>query len=658
MGCSGSKVQNSEPKLSEKETMLLSWGDLIDDAQYLNLMRMDSAFIVQLNTLRTSTPVFFNTFFPNLLKEVESEEGRSRLRYLQRLFSKGLDAPETQVALTFLIRFGRVFELSDEVIKFFIELKKIPVAEERIFNLIAEKIRLGLFFNEGHLNDIVVGIRHLQAVSELTGDLTEWDGSLATLIENFKRVTGEKLKELAVRTRTAQMRSFSPGLPAGKLLMHHGRAHAEEMVVRSSLCLEKLSSEGSFFQQELAKLGLEFMVRFHDFIQDAAYRPDGRKGTNEEVTADFIMRWLDEEVVPVDINNRETLMTYFGLLAHFTIVLGTTLVWGKGSIKDLSECCFEWIDVLLFYPELNLGAVQKPWVVDTMNMVVMTGICDKAPVTIAPVANAQARDGLACTGILVCEALGRADLAVFEFTGDDAFVPYVPKVVGEEEDVIALNRQSFLLALAANFAMRTELARNRGGAQNLVKFVEACRTTRGLSPKRFKELMEACDIYRLTEEIFFSSVEHEIDFALSLDNIASLAYLRLKQQIADEKFAELFNLEDPLISRARINAHASNLRLFAEFYQKADLPVKQALVQELVLTLVYQAGEVYVRRVDFEHGSIGLLEDRKPLEFPVKPEAIGLGLPGFVGGAAAASSAASDTPSPGLTPTRSFRCAE
>ncbi|OGT29674.1 MAG: hypothetical protein A3E87_08435 [Gammaproteobacteria bacterium RIFCSPHIGHO2_12_FULL_35_23] len=225
-------------------------------------------------------------------------------------------------------------------------------------------------------------------------------------------------------------------------------------------------------------------------------------------------------------------------------------------------------------------------------------------------------------------------LVLDEFFNDSRFTSYY-----RGEYALGIDQQAFLATIVANFSMSMELAvifargtpaeilSKKTKAQTLVEFIVDQRvrltpetdSTPRFSLEEFIREMEEKDIYAIVKELFFDSIAGEIAFThkqcvgieRAKNNLRSVLRKTIKEVTMGESVATAAVVVvgagitmsgglpvdfDNEITSAALEAHAKNLEYLRDFYQSlvSDQAKQKNLVNELLLTILHQAGHHYV----------------------------------------------------------------
>lgn len=438
-----------------------------------------------------------------------------------------------------------------------------------------------VFLNGHHLDTVIAAINQQRSLTPdvlkcVTSYLKEAPVDYKKTLQYLRLTHGP---ELDIRAQATQK-------------LHHAAPHALEIRERTMLALEALhlfpESEvySAFFKEVIA-----FMIEFHDEEQINK----GSFMSVEEATVAHLLEWLNKAL---DLESRPQLQALLAFIANRVIVLGTTMVFSPIHTIDLSELYF-------LMEESALKA--ELFVADSSNFVLnnilkatmlMTGICDKNPVSLPLVVERQANDAETTTHSLLTKYLN-APLLIERFFTTASFKPYF----NAQGPCSAVDYQAFFMTLVPHLSMCTELSvkAKPGLAANLISFVSDCRQKHhSLNTRDFalwyKGAFSARQMFAVVDELFFTAISGEVSFSRSQLTGLESACARLKQfkfiEEADVRFVDIHAPE----------RDAQNLIAFDSFYKALDKERKKTLLKELLLALVVQAGAIYVKQADKGYG--------------------------------------------------------
>ncbi len=368
--------------------------------------------------------------------------------------------------------------------------------------------------------------------------------------------------------------------------LHHAAPHALEIRERTMLMLQALGlfSEADPHSAFLKDI-ISFMIEFHDEeqIHKTSYM------SVEETTADHLLAWLNEAL---HLDTRPQLKALLAFIANRVIVLGTTMIFSPIQTVDLSDL-YLLIEDAAIQAEMPILHPSNQGLnkIATASML-MTGICDKNPVSLPTVVASQLSDAETSTLPLLSK-YHTEPLLIEQFFNTGIFRPYF-KDAGA---CAPIDYQAFFMTLTPHLSMRTELSAKAKPelANALISFITECREKRlQLKESEFmlwynneftKRLM--CMV---VHELFFTAIASEIAFSHSQLEGLKLTLARLKQYKliadADTSFIDILVPE----------RDALNLSAFDGFYGELDKEKKKVLIKEIILSVVLQAGAIYAQQ--------------------------------------------------------------
>lgn len=424
------------------------------------------------------------------------------------------------------------------------------------------------------------------------------DSYLATLPEDFNfaakinAVSDQHAHDLSV---SADMHQFA----------HHDLPHALEIEWRTMNALKYLglwqteTRRDAFFRASIA-----CMVRLHDHEQIHQHL------SPEEITAKRIITWLNSALnLPTDKTAVTCLIQF---MAYRIIVCGTTMIYSPTRIMDLSELLFALEQLKhdkhsLPFSEFNRNLIQQ------MNLVmILTGINDKCPGASLLNVLEQLKQSRYAHEMPVLDTFFLSHEFKAYYDVDRLRDHYNLEGFADYDDEYvffkAVNKQAFLLMIVPHIAMRPELLEpTDANRTKLCSFINQCRSTLYSNPDAFKiafeEAFVAYDVLDIMQSIFFEQINHEAGFIRSLEGwLTEMAetYLPGTGTVCPNMIALLV---DPRIP----STDALNVEALKDYYDALTPENKIILCQELMMTVILQAGTMKALELDLrEEPSLNL----------------------------------------------------
>lgn len=222
-------------------------------------------------------------------------------------------------------------------------------------------------------------------------------------------------------------------------LSHHTQQHAAEIKIRTLRAIQQLRlfQDSTLIDDFIQKI-VSLAVECHDLIQKNA----GDFASVEQASATEVLKCLDSVLdMPPSIRR------FVKLIVEKVIVLGTTMIYSPTHIMDLSQLYF-----LFKEKAAEAAIIPSPSAIMTRLNVIMllTGICDKAPSAIYQVVQHQlaSKDANSLANL----KYNFTNILLEDFFSSPHFTPYFDD--GTEEE----NRQAFLMSIVPHISMRCELA--------------------------------------------------------------------------------------------------------------------------------------------------------------------------------------------------------
>lgn len=526
-----------------------------------------------------------------LLAKLPSDKGAAldtlgkTLDYLNGLAKRRRGKDFLAIAIAIIINAQQVWHLNERSLTFFHELNgKAPEGFNRLCAYIGRLcLENTLFLQADHINTVIDALaRRIElpdsAMDALDAYLERTNPDINRIMQRLRVAQGPEL------TRTASMRA----------LIHHDVPHALEIKKRTMyIVCEKLGllktsgdeiSERIRKRNEFLQAIAGFMVEFHDFIQ-------GDKGEYKSVelaTAAKILEWLTLSLALTDYPEIRKIMEF---MVDQIVVLGTTMVFSKTRTMDLSELYLIVKDEALAADHISaLPSAAFANLMETIMLV--TGVCDKNPAAFLAIANLQWGDEHTATLPIVkrYSSNSTTPLLLEQFFGGRDFTPYFP------DSSPALNQQRFLIALVPHLSMRAELMRGKPEVpRKYIDFVNLCRQRKQElrdNDSEFKRWYNAEFAARsmepIIQELFFDAIDGEVAFSHSQTGGLEFVSARLRGLLPESAAAG-----EPLLDPTIPAKDAANIAALGRFYNGLNRDEKSSLINELLLVVIMQAGNLY-----------------------------------------------------------------
>lgn len=461
------------------------------------------------------------------------------------------------------------------------------------------------------LFNITIGDRHLEVVKQslrqqhaLPHDcLSLLNSYLEDLPYDFDIVARIK----AVSYRYAQDLTL---LAEEHQLIHHDLPHALEIELRTMNMLQYLnlwqtdSLIDAFFRASIA-----CMLRLHDHEQ----KNQNLGTSNEEITAERVIRWLNSALnLPGSESDDEracatakeqALQHMLQLMASRIIVCGTTMIYSPTRIMDLSELLFT-LDGTTEEASHFMACESNQSLTQQINLtMILTGVNDKCP-------------GASLLNVLMHLRKNRSVHAtpmLDTFFSSTQFKAYYDMdrlrehyIAGNFSDEYnerrffeVVNQQAFLLMIVPHVAMRTELqATTDAGRTTLRAFIQSCRSKALLDPELFKDAFEVAftdhNLAHIMGGLFFGQIDREANFSRSLKGWLTAMAEKYLPSLGITCQKTIYALIDPHVPE-KDAMHLRELKIFYDGLTEAN---KMIICQELMMTVVFQAGAIEAMDLD------------------------------------------------------------
>ncbi|MDF1827663.1 MAG: hypothetical protein P1U39_05240 [Legionellaceae bacterium] len=453
------------------------------------------------------------------------------------------------------------------------------------------------------LFNITIGDRHIDAVDQslrhqyaLPRDcLSSLNSYLEDLPYDFDLVARIE----AVSHRYAQDLSM---LAEEHQLIHHDLPHALEIELRTMNMLKYLniwqtnSPIDAFFRASIA-----CMLRLHDYEQ----KNQNLGTSNEEVTAERVMKWLhsalnlssldsDDARACVSVK-KQALQHMLQLMASRIIVCGTTMIYSPTRILDLSELLFT-LEGTTEQASNFMACESNQNLIQQINLaMILTGVNDKCPGAslLNVLMHLRQKRSVHATPMLDTFFSSTQFKAYYDM--DRLREHYIAgNFSGEYSErrfFEVVNQQAFLLMIVPHVAMRTELqATTDAGRTTLRAFIQSCRSKALLDPALFKEVFDEVfaehNLAHIMGGLFFGQIDREANFSRSLEGWLTAMAEKYLPSLGVTCPKTIYALIDPRVPE-KDAMHLHELKLF---YDRLTEAHKMILCQELMMTVVFQAG--------------------------------------------------------------------
>jgi hypothetical protein len=519
------------------------------------------------------------------------DECRDSLLYFRSL-EKGEKFRLLKGAIFLARQTEQIWQLNVKTLDFFITLQeRNRVAYGELLEQLKMMCKRKLFLKAHQLDTLVASLK-LQM---------ELPTSIFSSVELFLAETRVDYKEALQALRL----THGPELDAAALKsqkLHHAVPHALEIKTRTMLVLNRLgffpSDNASY---EFLKSIISFMIEFHDYEQTdlSSFK------SFEEATAARILTWLDSAL---HLEEDSSLRPLLSFIANRIIVLGTTMVFSPIQTCDLAELYFlieataERADIV------TVNRSNKALTKTLEAAMLITGVCDKNPASLYSLVETQHRDALVSTLGLLTDYT--KSTLLLEFFNSAAFTPYFKYA----PPCRAIDIQAFFITLAPHLSMRAELlAKGKPELVNaLIEFIAKSRCMYLTLAKEdfigwYDEEFSRRFMNMVIHELFFSSLPSEVEFSRS--QIAGLHSV-YKRLVLNKTLPE--REDSPLIEHEVPERDAVNIMALSDFYKGLVSDKQQALISELVLGVIVQAGFIYSHQADLGYYNVIKPEIEKP----------------------------------------------
>jgi len=486
--------------------------------------------------------------------------------------------------------------LNNQSLRFFHDLKN---KNQTIFNDFIDSLQ-----KLAERNGINLEAEHIDAVVDAFIKQMKLPAKIPAILEAFAEEKQRSFNATIQSLRATHGPKID--IAADRLsLIHHASPHALEIRVRTMHVMQHLqlfntdSHRDNFLRSIIA-----FMVEFHDYIQ----RPEKGKYPSAEIaTAETIISWLK---LRLNLNRRPDMISILEYMASQIIILGTTIVFGR-TCTDLSKIYFM-LEQYAFgagFPDVNPNNVEFKKSINAVMLI--TGINDKMPSALGPVAMLQSRPETDTLNIIRQHKPDQT-LVLEEFF-EDGLSPYVDGA----STPTSLDRHRFLIGVTPHIAMRAELSKQNKLVDVLafIKFIRECRIE--LLEKElnvfnawFAEQFEIRQMVRVVNNLFFSALDGEVTFCRGQAEGVIFARDKLRTLVTQTDIS--------VLDVEAVENEARNIAAFKLFIDRLETRVeaKKALVSELILVVVRQAGTCYAADPSLSYISSGFTRPKGFLLLP------------------------------------------
>lgn len=480
----------------------------------------------------------------------------------------------------------RIWHLNNDSLLFFANLHD---ADEHFFNTLLDEIKYccttrDVSLQTDHLDTVIASFNKQRSLPPHV--LTLMDECLKSRIPSAEHIK-DTLSRLS-QTYFTRIRKQAKDLH----LLHHDVAHALEIKSRTKQTIFQaleLPMAETPLKQFLQQL-IGFLIQFHDLVQ--GNQPHAKNA--EQATALTLCRDISDNLFIIEAPLMNQCIEF---IADRLIVLGTTMVFSTQSTMDLSELFFliENAARRVGWSLLDDSNAQFLQIINIAMLI--TGVCDKNPVTMRSVVRCQADDEAMVTLPLIKKQLSHPSL-LEQFFSTEHFSTYF--------SYPRLDQQAFLIALVPHLCMRAELSVKKAPkeAEAFMRLVSVLKNHYFNPTKQsFKSVLDTTlrpqNLRNILNKFFFSAIDSEITFSRS-----QIAGLRFANQTLHALFREIdpANQLDATIIDATIpEIDSMNLLALREFYVTLT-PVEQTqLSEEMLLAVVFQAGTLYQEKSQLSH---------------------------------------------------------
>ena len=508
--------------------------------------------------------------------------------YLKRLAIRRDHYQSFDTAIEIMMRSHRIWQLNDQSLDFFQDLfRKNPSVFDVLIKAISNLCDTNmLFLQAGHIDAVVTSLFKQIELPEAS----------FAVIDDFLDRKSLDIERIIQSLRIQHQPELA--ITANKhLLIHHDIPHALEIRTRAMhvichhLHLVATDSKRDRFLQNLISL----MIEFHDYVQV----DKGDFKSVEHATAMSVIEWLTTALA---LAEEPELKKIIECVAQHVIILGTTMVFSRTQTTDLSQL-FLMVEDAAISAGLFVAHESNRELIHLMKAAMLvTGVCDKNPSAVTAVARMQYDDEKTKT-LAVIKRYVQAPLLLERFFTSDLFTPQSDAKVPSA----ALDQQRFLITLVPHLCMSAEL--NKGASlvavTAYIDFIISCRQAllMGHTDLAFKRWYDKTFIEKnmaaVVDVIFFVGIDSEIAFSRS--QLGGLQFIADKLHTLFSPL--LFAKDGPLIDLTVPLQDVANFSAFKLFYDGLDQVDKNSLINEMLLVVVLQAGQVYAQQAFLAQGS-------------------------------------------------------
>ncbi|MDX2346000.1 MAG: hypothetical protein QNK11_03905 [Legionella sp.] len=456
--------------------------------------------------------------------------------------------------------------------KKFLEKISNPVFETGLTNFkrkIAQKRASGINLESKHLNAVTTTIEWEEKLSE--NCLNELNLYLANKtipydfdekINNLSRQCGRDISARAEKS----------------LLLHHALPHAFEVKERTLNMIKALNVWQADTNRDKFLRELTGCIAFlHDYEQrnkSVMYE------SNEEATVEPVAAKLCEAL---GISEKKPIRQLIYYMSHQVIVPGTTFLVGKGmqAAMDLRELHLAAKEST--QSQISSGNSRRlsnqVFIADLCMVTQAIGVNDKQPAAVLLNVRAQADNPALETLALIkahCSDVSR--LCCFFSEKDKENTPWFTSYYPDEK--LYINAQAFLMAMPPHLCMPSEfMSEGEPMRKDYYRFLQVCRESYAASQSDFSIIFEqAFQNYNMEAVMQAVLFNHNRIAAEKLFSATQIQILKLN----DERFV------DASVPRTDMK----NLDGLKAFYDASSKDEKTALLKELIMGVVLQAGQM------------------------------------------------------------------